>query len=214
MKTFKELRINASSELLTTLVVKLQNLAFGDFVYQSDKTIEYAKMIGKNSNQVLTFLSPKIRGAIAYVWLVIDNNELKITNITPNKSGQLSFEQYNSILDEFFNIIIKPNIDSRFDIVISSDNKTISDYAGPEVSKKIESWIKLANKSTLNTHPLDFKRWTEFVISAHKNESELTTTQLGKYLIDVVGISDEELVDKILLDYEYGRDLLKEYDKY
>ncbi|MDO6814007.1 hypothetical protein [Tenacibaculum soleae] len=212
MKTFKELKIISEPEKLSTLVVKLQTVDLDRFLYNSEKTLDYAKMIGKKSDQVLTFESPEIRGAVAYVWLVADENELKITNITPNKSGQLSIEQYNSILDEFNDIIIKQNIDNQYQVIISSDSKTIIDYAGLKVSEKLQVWINSANKSTLNTHPLDFQRWASFLISAHKNQSELTSVQLEKYLIEEIGIPDDELVNKIAIDYEYGRDLLKEYD--
>lgn len=214
MKTFKHLKIISQPEKLIVLVEKLQTADLDRFEYKSEKTLDYAKMIGKNSNQVLSFESPEIRGAIAYIWLVADEDELKITNITPNKSGQLSIEQYNSILDEFYDNIIKPNIDNQYQVIISSDRKTIVDYAGFEVSEKLRVWINSANKSTLNTHPLDFQRWASFLISAHENKSELTTTQLEKYLIEEIGISDDELVSKVILDYEYGRDLLGEYDKH
>jgi hypothetical protein len=215
MKTFKDLTIKASVEKLISLVEKLKSIDFVDFKYASEKSQNYAKMIGKKSNEVLTFESPEIKGAVAFVWMVIgQDNDLKITNITPNKSGQLSIEQYNSILDSFYDRVIKPNIDKNYQVILSTDTKTIVDYAGHEVAEKLKVWIKSVNKSTLNTHPLDFERWASFLISAHENDSELTTTQLEKYLIDEIGIPDDNLVSKIVIDYEYGRDLLKEYDKH
>lgn len=213
MKTFKELKIKATKDKLIFLVDKLQNIEHLDFKYVSDKSGDYANMIGLKSNEVLTFESPEIKGAIAFVWLIIDERGLRITNITPNKSGQLSIEQYNAIIDSFYEKVIKPNIDNDYQVVLSTDTKTIVDYAGKEVADKLLIWIKSANKSTLNTHPLDFERWASFLITAHENDSELTTTQLERFLIEEIRISDEKLVTKILNDYEYGRDLLDEYDK-
>ncbi len=215
MKTFKDLTIKSSLEKLISLVEKLQISDSSDFKFVSDKSEDYAKMIGKKTNEVLTFESPVIKGAIAFVWMVVgEENDLRITNITPNKSGQLSIEQYNSILDSFYDKVIKPNIDENYHVVLSTDTKTIVDYAGKEVAEKLQVWIKSANKSTLNTHPLDFERWASFLITAHKNESELTTSQLEKFLVDEIGISEERLVSKIVIDYEYGRELLNEYDKH
>src|ERR1035437_10066329 len=107
MKTIKNLKIKSPIDKLIFLVEKLQRVKRDDFQYVSGKSEEYAKMIGKKSNEVLTFESPEIKGAVAFVWLVIDDEELRITNITPNKSGQLSIEQYNSILDSFYERIIK-----------------------------------------------------------------------------------------------------------
>lgn len=215
MKTFKDLTIKSSIEKLISLVEKLQVSESSDFKYSSEKSEDYAKMIGKKTNEVLTFESPEIKGAIAFVWMVVGGeNDLRITNITPNKSGQLSIEQYNTILDRFYDEVIKPSINNDYHVILSTDNKTIVDYAGLEVAEKLQVWIKSANKSTLNTHPLDFERWASFIITAHENDSELTTTQLEKYLIDEIGIPDDRLVSKIVIDYEYGRDLLKEYDKH
>lgn len=214
MKTFKELKIISRLDKLILLVEKLQASHFETFQYESEKAQDYAKMIGLNLNQVLTFKTPKISGAVAYVWMVADDSELRITNITPNQSGQLSIEQYNAILDEFFVNVIKPSINEFYQVIVSSDSKTIEDYAGSEVSKKLKIWINAANKSTLNTNHFDFERWASFVIEAHKYDSALNTTELEKYLIEEINIPDDDLVSKILIDYEYGRDLLKEYDRY
>lgn len=215
MKTFKHLKIQSSIEKLISLVEKLQSGDFLDFKYVSEKSEDYAKMIGKKSNEVLTFESPEIKGSVAFIWMVVgEEKDLRITNITPNKSGQLSIEQYNSILDSFYDKVIKLNVDNNYQVIISTDTKTIIDYAGQEVAEKLQVWIKTANKSTLNTHTLDFERWASFLITAHENDSELTTIQLEKYLVDEIGIPDESLVSKIVIDYEYGRDLLKEYDKH
>lgn len=214
MKTHKSLKITSQPEQLTSLIKKLQDATFEGFSYDSEKTNEYAKIIFKENNQVLSFISPEIRGAIAYVWLLLDNNELTITNITPNKSGKLSIEQYNSILDKFFEAVLKPNVETQHHVKISSEDKTIEDYAGVEVAKTLNSWIRLANKSTLNTDSFDFERWAEFLITAHKEQSELTTIQLGKYLMEEIMVPDDELVEQITLDYEHGRSLLKEYDKH
>jgi len=215
MKTFKDLTVKSSIENLISLVEKLQGDYSSNFKYVPEKSEDYASMIGKKKNEVLTFESPEIMGAVAFVWMVIgEEKDLRITNITPNKSGQLSIEQYNSILDTFFDNVIKPNVNDNYQVILSTDTKTIIDYAGQETAEKLEVWIKSANKSTLNTHPLDFERWSSFLISAHQCESELTTTQLEKYLVDEIGIPDDRLVSKIVIDYEYGRDLLSEYDKH
>lgn len=214
MKTFKELKIISQLDKLILLVEKIQTSNLEGFVYEKEKATDYANMIGLKKNQVVTFLCPEIKGAIASVWMVADKNELRITNITPHNSRQLSIEQYNAILDYFFEIVIKPNIDGNYQVILSSDSKTIEDYAGVQVAKKLRAWITLANKSTLNTHPNDFERWASFVIEAHLKNSKLNTTELEKYLIEEINIPDYELVGKILTDYEYGRDLLKEYDKY
>lgn len=213
MKTFKEFSIEADHDLLTEFVTKLQNMNFDNYTYDSEKALNYAKMIGRNSNEVLTFKSPEIKNAIAYIWLVVDGNNIKITNITPHVSGQLRIDQYNAILDDFYLHIIKPNIDDQYAVKITSDSKSIQEYAGIETAKKLEKWISLANKSTLITNNYDFDRWTDFIITAHRNNTNLNPIQLEKYLIVDIGISDENLVNQVVNLYDFGRILLVEYDK-
>lgn len=214
MKIFKKLEITGRNNSLKTLLNKIKIESHRNFTYVSEKSDDYAKMISTSKECTATFLTNEIENAIAYVWLVLTEDSLYISNITPNKSGQLTFHQYNSIVDTFYKEVIEKNITPEFEVHYSKDEITISDLADNETISKLKNWINSANPSTLNTNPFDFQRWCEFIFTAHKNKSNLNSSQLEKYLIEDIKIYDEDLVSKIALDYEYSLDLLKEYDKF
>lgn len=45
------------------------------------------------------------------VWVVISNNEMTVTNITPGEISSLGVVQYNEILNAFLNDFIKKHMD-------------------------------------------------------------------------------------------------------
>ena len=112
-------------------------------------------------------------------------------------------DEWKNDLMSFYNWAIKNGY---------KDNLSIEDLAGTETYRKLKNWIDSANPSTLNTNHFDFKRWCDFIFTAHSSKSELTSTQFERYLIEDEKFYDEELVSKFALEYEYSLHLLKEYD--
>jgi hypothetical protein len=214
MKAFQKLEIRGEKDHLVDFLTRIKSGEYENFTYVGDKSDDYAMMIASSKEYTATFLSTEIEGAIAYVWLVISDGELLyVSNITPNKSGQLTYNQYNAILKKFFNEVVEIQNSKGLSVTLSKGSVTIEDFAGIETTNKLKNWINSANPSTLNTHPLDFKRWCDFVFTAYLKKSNLTATQFERYLIEEVKIYDEELVSKVVLEYEYSLDLLSEYDK-
>lgn len=213
MKVFQKLEIRGEKQHLVHFLKSVKYGEYENFTYVGEKSDEYAMMIASSKDCTATFLSNEIEGAIAYVWLVISNELLYVSNITPNKSGQLTYNQYNAILKKFFNEAIEVQDTEELSVTLSKGSATIEDFAGIETTNKLKNWINSANLSTLNTNPHDFKRWCDFVFTAYLKKSNLTANQFEQYLIEEVRIYDEDLVSKVVLEYEYSLDLLSEYDK-
>lgn len=212
MKTFRKIEIRGLKDDLITYLNQIKAQNHENFTYINDKSDEYAMMIAIPKECTATFLSKEIENAIAYIWLVISDDLLYVSNITPNKSGQLTYNQYNSIANKFYEEVIKAQDVKNITPYLSKDYMTIEDLAGLETSGKLKNWINSANPATLNTNPHDFKRWCDFIFTAHLNKSKLTASQLERYLIEDEQFYDEEIVSKIVLEYEYSLDLLNEYD--
>lgn len=212
MRTFKRLEIRGEKEDLLRYLKEIKSKTYDNFTYVSEKSDNYATMISLPKEYTATFLSNEIEHAIAYVWLVISDNLLYVSNITPNKSGQLTYTQYNSIITKFCEEVIKSYEVKDILVNLSKENFTIEDLAGAETALKLKNWINSANLTTLNTNPYDFKRWCNFIFTSHLTKSKLTSSQFEKYLIEDVKLYDEDLVSKIVLEYEYSLDILKEYD--
>ncbi|WFU71056.1 hypothetical protein [Bradyrhizobium sp. CB2312] len=68
----------------------------------------------------------------------------------------------------------------------------------------------MANKSTGSSHPLDQQRWLRFLILAHCSAQKPDGERLRRWLMEVEGDEDHAL--KLVIEYEFGLDLLNAYD--
>jgi len=113
--------------------------------------------------------------------------ELKVTNIVPLHKDQLSVDEYNEVLEKFYNDIIVAYLESGCEIEISEpsadlfDPKTvITDIA----LTKLEAFCNLANKSTGASHPNDQERWFDFICQTVDDEKIFDAGTFADFLQD------------------------------
>jgi hypothetical protein len=136
----------------------------------------------------------------------------EITNIVPKKMGQLTYAQYNALLQEFDRSIAKPAASKTgFAVNVSAPRQTLEQWVSPEAAKALEAFSDAANKSTGSSHPLDQKRWLRFLILSHHSEKKVDGDRLRRWLIEVDGW-DEDHALKLVIEYEFALDLLQAYD--
>ncbi|TXD81177.1 hypothetical protein ESY86_18555 [Subsaximicrobium wynnwilliamsii] len=213
MKTFKDLIIKNNSQTeLEDILNKVILSSPPEWIFLEELASDYSKNVSKPKEQISCFESPEINGVKGYVWFVIWENELKVNNIVPTKSGSLSFDEYNGILDEFYEKCIKPiTIGADSSLTISEGKFNIEIIAGTTVFESLKKWEKSCNHSTGNTHPMDFERWANFLCISFKEKSKLTPDLLQRWLFEACDWNDDELVSKIVIDYEYGISILEHY---
>ena len=70
-----------------------------------------------------------------------------------------------------------------------------------------------ANKSTGSIHPLDRKRWFDFICLAYKNNDyrELSESYLEVFLVEEFGWS-QKWASKLASEYYFGINLLKHWE--
>ncbi|MBR4337853.1 MAG: hypothetical protein IKP91_06420, partial [Bacteroidaceae bacterium] len=102
MKKFKTLTIRAPHGELVALLDTLKKQDKSIFTYKRTKSNEYARNIFHEENTVGCFSTNRKTLSKASVWVVITNEELTITNITPNEIGSLGVVMYNTILQTFY----------------------------------------------------------------------------------------------------------------
>ena len=141
-----------------------------------------------------------------------ESGEYKVVNIVPLEIDQISINIYNNVLNDFVNRVIQPTSKvSGFHIEISARKQSITDWTSKEAADALHRFSVLANKSTGSSHPLDQKRWFEFLFSVRKTHEKLDSYLLKRWLIEVEGWSPDvaiELIDQ----YEFGMNLLDECD--
>ena len=136
----------------------------------------------------------------------------EVTNIVPREMGQLGYAKYNALLQEFVAQIAEPAAAAaRFSVEVTAGNQSLEDLTSPEVAKALRQFSGAANKSTGSSHPADRKRWMRFLVLAHLSGRDLGAETLGRWLIEIEGWDDNS-AHELAIEYEFGRDLLRQYD--
>ena len=150
----------------------------------------------------------------ASLWLAYSNSgDLEVANIVPEERNELSVHQYNSILNDFWQRFVQPAMAGlNINAEITKSETSIEDYLSKPIADLLRRFSNAANKSTGSIHPLDRKRWFSFLIAAHTENTTVSTDILRKWLIEEGGWSDDKAFD-LVVEYEYGRELLSQYDR-
>lgn len=136
----------------------------------------------------------------------------QVSNIIPLKTNKLEIPVYNNILNDFLNRIIRPaSEEMKFDFEISSRNQSITDWVSQEAAEALHRFSVTANKSTGSSHPSDQRFWFEFLFAIHKESRKFNTDILGRWLREIEEWPPE-VVDDLIIEYEFGMDLLEAYD--
>lgn len=157
----------------------------------------------------IEYSKTKLKGVI---WMWIFNNQIEIFNVIPLLGSHLNCEEYNHIIACFNESIIKP-MSSTFslDIYISKPYLDIEDIIGKLAFEKLQYFSACANKSTGHSHPLDEKRWFDFIVSVFSTKKHLSTDDLTSWLIENGWF--EEMAHELSIDFEYSMKLLKYYEQ-
>lgn len=154
---------------------------------------------------------------LPYSRLIINNdselNAVVIVNIIPMQESNISkidCVEYNKLLDSFRNKVFRAIQEQNGNsIKENSEDYEISDII-PKSYQKLNTWL---DNYPLSGHPLDEKRWYDFVISLHINQEKLYLDDFKKY-IQEQWKWEEETIEKFALKLESHIELLEYYDKH
>ncbi len=133
-------------------------------------------------------------------------------NIVPLEPGNLTYAQYNSVLDDFIKRIAGPIVEKPgFEISATEAEQTLEDWISADAALKLRRFPGAANKSTGASHPSDERRWFDFIVSVHRSGDRLYADQLARWLCEADGWS-EDTAHRLAGDYEGSLALLKYYD--
>lgn len=179
--------------------------------------LERSEEVARNavtSDDVVLFrreASEKLPAAGLTLW---GNDEgYYVPNIVPLEVGSLTFRQYNAVLADFIERIAAP-VASRFAFTIDATEprQTLDDWVSDDAAMKLRRFSAAANKSTGANHPMDERRWFDFLIAVHRARDKLGADRLARWLHEVEGW-DEDTAHRLAGDYENGLALLAHYDQ-
>ncbi|MBX4150734.1 hypothetical protein [Paenibacillus lautus] len=204
MKTFQDLYIVAEQGELERFKSWLLELI--------DKSPEWKVEEREDLADFLLFRRNQTNGIqSALLFLKITDTKLSVSNIIPIHQSNLSFDEYNLILKDFYENFVHNN-PFNLRIEVTADNLLLQDIVGQAVADKLRLFSRAANKSTGSSHPLDKQRWNDFVITSFNNDMIIDASTLKRWLTEEEGW-DHNIASDLSVDYEKAISLLAQYEE-
>jgi len=145
-------------------------------------------------------------GARLVLWP--QNGGYYVPNIVPIDMGELTTAQYNAVLGDFAEQIAKPAA-RRFGYTLSvtAADQNLEDWLTPDSAQALRRFSGAANKSTGASHPMDERRWFDFIIAVHRSGKRIGTDYLVRWLHEIENW-DEESAHELASEFERGMALL------
>lgn len=217
MKTYQSLEVHLDKKNYQDFVNELNQLSDETNWSLRQDFISNYKRNSFSENKIITCLeSPDyifnkktIKGAL---WMWNFKGYLEVFNIIPLIDNSLDYDEYNYILNEFYNtILLKLNEKYNGKIIISKAEKQIIETIGEDALNALMTFSHGANKSSGNTNPFDFNSWCDFIFIIFRNSIELDVSELIDWF-EEDGWS-EEMAHKLGLEFEYSLNLLERYEQ-
>lgn len=211
MKVFQDLTIRGEFPALESFVREIEASLTDNWV-RNKPMEENARPLDPSPTWCFAFAGRESEPA-AFLWLAYRKpGELYVPNVVPAEAGRLTREQYNRIVQEFYEEFVKEaarKAGVRADL--GRDRVELEDLLSKDTAQALRRFSGLANKSTGSSHPRDRIRWEEFVISAHREEATLAPDELARWLVEEQQWPSDQASD-LAIEYEEAMSLLKAYD--
>ena len=176
---------------------------------------EREKELSHDGHDVMAFEREAGSGIVSssvVLWLFEKGDEYKVTNIVPLDVNSLGVTGYNDALNDFKDRIAEPaSKDSGFRVRITPREQSVRDWTSKEAADALQFFSEAANKSTGSAHPSDRKRWFQFLMSAYKANKKPNPELLERWLVEVEEWPPDT-ASELVTEYEFGVDLLSEFD--
>ncbi|MFC4292726.1 hypothetical protein ACFOWX_09910 [Sphingorhabdus arenilitoris] len=213
IEVFQDMRIQGPLEKRSDLRLALIAAAIAPWRFDLEKSDQVARNAG-TSEDVLLFrceASTNHPAAGLTLWGIPEG--YYVPNIVPMQNGSLSFSQYNAVLQSFLVCVVQPIVEKfGFEVSITKPSQDIDDWLSLNAATKLRRFSGAANKSTGASHPMDKRRWFDFIIAVHRNGEDLGSDRLARWLHEIEGW-DEETAHDLAGDFENALTLLTHYDE-
>jgi hypothetical protein len=141
------------------------------------------------------------------------DREVKVLNMVVAEGiGSLTMEQCNALLEEWQTFATPAAEALGMHVERLAGQTHIRRWLSPQSEELLESFSRLANKSTGNGHPNDKERWLTFVVATHVENSECDGDILQRFLTEQHDW-DVETAERLAAEFDDQRAVLKHYDE-
>ncbi|MGE6322728.1 hypothetical protein ACQKEF_21065 [Pseudomonas oryzihabitans] len=141
--------------------------------------------------------------------LLQDLDSLKLTNILPRKIPELGPARYNALIKDFLLKVVQPArelVDIK--VGIGDEFLSLQTLLGPGAASALVAFSNGANKATGSSHPLDRKRWFDFILAVDRSPRRPDLEQVLRWLVEAEGWSEETALE-LIRECQFGLELLQ-----
>ena len=205
MKIFQNLYIKLNGYDIESFVERLAKKNGGNWKRAFERE-ENAKYFGEKA---FAFECAGENGLLNAVVTLYERNQgvWYVPNIIPIEYGQFTIDEYNKILIDFKSSLVDPAVMSTpIDVELTKDQIFLEDMVSKKAADALKRFSFAANKSTGHSHPLDERRWFEFLLATQESEKKPSPDLLKTILMEQ-GWSEEWAYD-LASEFEYSEKLL------
>ena len=209
MEIFRDLLVSADADRMAAVVEQMERSLPSRWARNSKlETDIRSSPFGSKPAYCFTCAGHGGLPAATLVLAQKDAETFFVSNIIPTSKHQLSYSEYNSILEEFFERALRPSSERcGLTVELTEAQADLDHWMSPATAEKLRAFSKYANKSTGAAHTSDRERWNAFVLSAYQDDSRMDASTLRRWLIESEAWPSE-LAEQLALEYAYGRELL------
>lgn len=186
MKTFRELHIQVKTAHTAKFIAAVDKALNSGWSRKVDDVAEHDAIAGEHVYYVCEPTPSRPRALLA----IFRKNDtvLYVSNIVPAEASELSYDEYNAILMDFHDKVLRQlSTDFPVTLIASGDQRRIEEIVSPEAMQKLKQFCGLANKSTGSAHPLDKERWYDFLIQVTNDEQRSRRSICGVGSLRLIG---------------------------
>jgi hypothetical protein len=212
MHVFRELFIRGKPEQLVAVAEDICRSLNEGWTRDADAEAHMQSAAVSGGRNVYCFAcSKRPRRPAATVFLIEEDKDapaLHTANVVPHEKHELSRNEYNGIVEEFFRRFAEPAAErTGARAELTEPQADLERWLSPSTAKKLRAFCTVANKHTGSSHPMDRNFWYDFIVSAHEEGAEFSASTLARWLCEEGGW-DEDLAEELAIEYEFARGLL------
>ena len=209
VRIFRELTIfgePGTLELLISLIESRLNDG-----WSRDREGEQRLRLGSKDQYFLFPCGSNAEHPAVVLAMLLEGGTLKVVNIFPQEIGEITKDQYNSVLVGFhLRFLHEAALELGTLVELSSDERTIEEAFHPEVLRRLETFVVTAEglwSKPSWSHRCDQDRLFTFLLEANLHSNKIETGLLRHWL-EHDRHWPANKVDQLLAEIEFGADLL------
>jgi hypothetical protein len=209
MRVFRELFIRGEPDRLAATLAEIERTLSEDWFRDKETERQLASLpTAVRSSCFGCFDDGRDRPGATVILTAKDADMLHVANVIPHSRSRLDYNQYNRVLEEFYNRFVQPAAAKTGVVAEMTDTQAdLERWLSPAAAEKLRRFSSCANKGTGASLAQDRERWNDFVLSAYQDQSTLDASTLRRWLVEVADWPPE-VADQLAIEYEYGRELL------